>query len=79
MSITSRKQILILFILCVLDNAGYYNTKKVRAYAKSLAITLLFLPTYSPHLTLGELTDKLFIELARLGVINIDDGSIWVA
>lgn len=38
----------------VLDNAGYYQTANVRSWAKSLGITLLFLPPYSPNLNLIE-------------------------
>ena len=38
----------------VLDNAGYYNTYRVRQYAGALGITLLFLPPYSPNLNLIE-------------------------
>lgn len=38
----------------VLDNAGYYDTKRVREYAKLAGITLLFLPPYSPNLNLIE-------------------------
>jgi transposase len=38
----------------VLDNAGYYNTKRVKLYAKSLGITLMYLPAYSPNLNLIE-------------------------
>ncbi len=42
------------WIYCVLDNAGYYDTKRVRAYAQACAIQLLFLPPYSPNLNLIE-------------------------
>ncbi len=42
------------WIYCVLDNAGYYDTKRVRAYAQACAIQLVFLPPYSPNLNLIE-------------------------
>lgn len=38
----------------VLDNAGYYKSKRVQKYAKALGITLLYLPPYSPNLNLIE-------------------------
>jgi len=41
-------------IYLVLDNAGYYNTKRVREFAKLCAIELLYLPPYSPNLNLVE-------------------------
>jgi transposase len=41
-------------IYLILDNAGYHNTKMVKAYAKHLEIKLLFLPPYSPNLNLIE-------------------------
>jgi transposase len=41
-------------IYIVLDNAGYYCTKRVKAYAKGLGIKLLYLPPYSPNLNIIE-------------------------
>ncbi len=38
----------------VLDNARYQHNKTVKALAKQLSITLLFLPPYSPNLNLIE-------------------------
>jgi len=42
------------WIYLVLDNAGYYDTNRVKEYAKSTGIKLLFLPAYSPNLNLIE-------------------------
>jgi transposase len=41
-------------IYLVLDNAGYYNTNRVREFARLCAIELVFLPPYSPNLNLVE-------------------------
>ena len=41
-------------IYIVLDNAGYYQANRVKAYAKGLGITLLYLPPYSPNLNIIE-------------------------
>ena len=41
-------------IYLVLDNAGYYNTKRVKEFATLCAIELMFLPPYSPNLNLVE-------------------------
>ena len=41
-------------ITIVLDNAKYQRNKAVMAYAESLGIELLFLPSYSPNLNLIE-------------------------
>lgn len=41
-------------IYIVLDNAGYYRAKRVKAYAKGLGIKLLYLPPYSPNLNIIE-------------------------
>ncbi len=38
----------------VLDNAGYYQLPRVKAYAEAIGIELLFLPPYSPNLNLIE-------------------------
>lgn len=42
------------YIYLVLDNAGYYNTERIRSAAKKLAIKLIYLPPYSPNLNLIE-------------------------
>jgi transposase len=41
-------------ITLVLDNAKYQHNAAVKALAKQLAITLLYLPSYSPNLNLIE-------------------------
>jgi len=41
-------------IYLVLDNAGYYNTKRVKEFAQHTEIILLYLPPYSPNLNLIE-------------------------
>jgi len=41
-----------IYLIC--DNAGYYDNNEVRAYAKSMAIKLIYLPAYSPNLNLIE-------------------------
>ena len=41
-------------IYIVLDNARYYQTPRVKAYAKALGIRLLYLPPYSPNLNIIE-------------------------
>lgn len=41
-------------IFAILDNAAYQRCKKVKEYAESIGITLIFLPTYSPNLNLIE-------------------------
>ena len=41
-------------IALVLDNARYQRNTVVMSLAKDLGITLLFLPSYSPHLNLIE-------------------------
>jgi len=41
-------------IYLVLDNAGYYNTQRVKAFAKACAIELIYLPPYSPNLNVIE-------------------------
>ncbi|MGP0062068.1 MAG: IS630 family transposase, partial [Isosphaeraceae bacterium] len=41
-------------ITLVLDNARYQHNAAVKALAKQLGITLLFLPSYSPNLNLIE-------------------------
>ena len=38
----------------ILDNVGYHYAKNVRAVAKKLGITLIYLPSYSPNLNLIE-------------------------
>src|SRR5206468_9705108 len=41
-------------VTVVLDNARYQRNKVVQALAAELAITLLYLPSYSPNLNLIE-------------------------
>lgn len=41
-----------IYLIC--DNARYYHNAGVKAYAKSMAIELVFLPPYSPNLNLIE-------------------------
>ena len=41
-------------IYLVLDNAGYFTTKKFKRYAEAMAIELVYLPAYSPNLNLIE-------------------------
>ena len=48
------------YIYLVLDNAGYYDSYRVKEYAKSMAIELLFLPPYSPNLNIIERLWKYF-------------------
>jgi len=48
-------------VCIILDNAGYYKSKKVKAYVeKSKNLELLFLPPYCPHLNLIERVWKYF-------------------
>lgn len=47
-----------IYLIC--DNAGYYQSPEVKAYAKSLAIKLIYLPPYSPNLNLIERVWKFF-------------------
>jgi transposase len=47
-----------IYLIC--DNAGYYQSSEVKAYAKSLAIKLVYLPPYSPNLNLLERIWKFF-------------------
>ena len=47
----SRKDVA---ITLVMDNARYQRNSKVMAYAESLGVELLFLPSYSPNLNLIE-------------------------
>lgn len=46
-------------ITLVMDNASYQHNKKVAAFAESVGMDLLFLPTYSPNLNLIERVWKL--------------------
>ena len=48
---TSRKDVA---ITLVMDNARYQRNSRVMAYAESLGVELLFLPSYSPNLNLIE-------------------------
>lgn len=41
-----------IYLIC--DNARYYDNDEVSAYAKSMAIKLIYLPAYSPNLNLIE-------------------------
>ena len=47
-------------IYLVLDNAGYYRGKKIRAYLENSKIELLYLPPYAPNLNLIERVWKFF-------------------
>ena len=47
-----------IYLFC--DNAGYYQSVEVKAYAKCLAIKLIYLPPYSPNLNLVERVWKFF-------------------
>lgn len=47
-----NKKALKIYIL--IDNAGYYHAKEVKEYLKDSKIELIFLPPYSPHLSLIE-------------------------
>lgn len=47
-------------IYLILDNAGYYKGKDVKAYLENSKIELLFLPPYSPNLNLIERLWKFF-------------------
>jgi transposase len=38
----------------LVDNAGYYHAKEVKEYLETSKIVLVFLPPYSPHLSLVE-------------------------
>jgi transposase len=48
------------WIYLVCDNAGYYRSPDVQAYAKALAIKLTYLPPYAPNLNLIERVWKFF-------------------
>jgi Transposase and inactivated derivatives len=48
------------WIYLVCDNAGYYTSPDVQAYAKALAIKLIYLPPYAPNLNLIERVWKFF-------------------
>ena len=41
-----------IFLIC--DKAGYYHNDDIKAYAKSMAIKMIYLPSYSPNLNLIE-------------------------
>jgi transposase len=41
-----------IYLIC--DRARYYETDRVRAYAKSMAIHVIYLPPYSPNLNIIE-------------------------
>lgn len=47
-----------IYLFC--DNAGYYQSLEVQAYAKSMAIELVYLPAYAPNLNLVERVWKFF-------------------
>jgi len=47
-------------IYIILDNAGYYKGKKIRAYLKTSKIKLVHLPPYAPNLNLIERVWKFF-------------------
>jgi transposase len=47
-------------IYLIVDNAAYYHSLDVKAYAKILRITLVYLPPYSPNLNLIERVWKFF-------------------
>jgi transposase len=48
------------WIYLVCDNAGYYTSPDVQAYAKALAIKFIHLPPYAPNLNLIERVWKFF-------------------